>query len=70
MQHPTDHPDIAQFHTPLETAASSIAQAAYMMERAKARGKTEEVQRLMAQIDRLEAAVAKYLDSLNNEGTK
>lgn len=65
----SDHPDIAQFHNPLETAASSIAQAAYMMERAKARGKDEEVKRLMAQIDRLELAVAKYLDS-HREGTK
>lgn len=69
MQHPNEHPDISQFHTPLETAASSIAQAAYMMERAKARGKTDEVKRLMTQIDRLETAVAKYLESLN-EGTK
>lgn len=69
MQHPTDHPDITQFDTPLETAAKSIAMAAYMMERAKAKGKDDEVKRLMAQIDRLELAVAKYLESLN-EGTK
>ena len=53
----------------METAASSIAAAAYMMERAKAKGKDDEVKRLMAQIDRLELAVAKYLESLN-EGTK
>jgi len=68
MQHP-DHPDITQFDTPLETAAKSIAMAAYMMERAKAKGKETEVKRLMAQIDRLELAVAKYLAS-RNEGTK
>ena len=68
--HPrTDHPDIAQFHNPLETAASSIAMAAYMMERARSRGKDAEVKRLMDQIDRLELAVAKYLDS-HREGTK
>jgi len=65
----TDHPDIAQFHNPLETAASSIAQAAYMMERAKAKGKEAEVKRLMDQIDRLELAVAKYLDNYR-EGAK
>ena len=65
----TDHPDITQFETPLETAAKSIAMAAYMMERAKAKGKDDEVKRLMAQIDRLELAVAKYLDS-HREGTK
>ena len=63
MQHPNEHPDLSTFHTPLETAASSIAAAAYMMERAKAKGKDDEVTRLMAQIDRLELAVAKYLDS-------
>ena len=67
--HPNEHPDLSTFHTPLETAASSIAAAAYMMERAKAKGKDDEVKRLMAQIDRLELAVAKYLESLN-EGTK
>jgi len=65
----SDHPDITQFDTPLETAAKSIAMAAYMMERAKARGKETEVKRLMDQIDRLEKAVAKYLDS-HREGTK
>jgi hypothetical protein len=65
----TDHPDITQFDTPLETAAKSIAMAAYMMEQAKAKGKETEVKRLMAQIDRLELAVAKYLDS-HREGTK
>ncbi len=64
-----DHPDITQFETPLETAAKSIAMAAHMMERAKARGKDDEVKRLMAQIDRLELAVATYLAS-RNEGTK
>jgi hypothetical protein len=68
MQH-QDHPDITQFETPLETAAKSIAMAAYMMEQAKAKGKDTEVKRLMAQIDRLELAVAKYLDS-HREGTK
>jgi len=68
MQHP-DHPDITQFDTPLETAAKSIAMAAYMMERAKAKGKDDEVKRLMAQIDRLELAVAKYIDS-HRKGTK
>ena len=67
--HHTDHPDINQFETPLETAAKSIAMAAYMMERAKARGKDDEVKRLMAQIDRLELAVEKHLAS-RNEGTK
>ena len=36
-----------------------------MMERAKSKGKDDEVKRLMAQIDRLELAVAKYLESLN-----
>jgi hypothetical protein len=65
----TDHPDITQFDTPLETAAKSIAMAAYMMEQAKAKGKDTEVKRLMAQIDRLELAVAKYLDD-HREGTK
>ena len=69
MQPRTDHPDITQFHNPLETAASSIAMAAYMMERAKARGKDDEVKRLMAQIERLEKAVADYLDNYR-EGTK
>ena len=67
--HHTDHPDITQFETPLETAAKSIAMAAYMMEQAKAKGKDTEVKRLMAQIDRLELAVAKYLDA-HREGTK
>lgn len=67
--HHTDHPDIAQFETPLETAAKSIAMAAYMMERAKARGKADEVKRLMTQIDRLEKSIADYLAS-RNEGTK
>jgi hypothetical protein len=43
--------------------------AAYMMEQAKAKGKETEVKRLMTQIDRLELAVAKYLDS-HREGTK
>ena len=69
MQPRTDHPDIAQFHNPLETAASSIAMATYMMERAKARGKDAEVKRLMDQIDRLEKAVKAYLDNYR-EGTK
>ena len=54
--HHTDHPDITQFETPLETEA-------------KAKGKETEVKRLMAQIDRLELAVAKYLDS-HREGAK
>jgi len=68
--HPrTDHPDIAQFHNPLETAASSIAMAAYMMERARSRGKDAEVKRLMDQIDRLEKAVEAYLAS-RKEGAK
>ena len=61
MQH-QDHPDITQFETPLETAAKSIAMAAYMMEQAKAKGKETEVKRLMAQIDRLELAVAKLTE--------
>ena len=65
----TDHPDITQFDTPLETAAKSIAMAAYMMERAKAKGKDDEVKRLMDQIDRLELAVAKYLENYR-KGTK
>jgi len=65
----SDHPDINQFDTPLETAAKSIAMATYMMERARSRGKDDEVKRLMAQIDRLELAVAKYLDS-HRKGTK
>jgi hypothetical protein len=43
--------------------------AAYMMERAKAKGRDDEVKRLTARIDRLELAVAKYLDS-HREGTK
>ena len=65
----SDHPDITQFDTPLETAAKSIAMAAYMMEQAKAKGKETEVKRLMTQIDRLELAVAKYLENYR-KGTK
>jgi hypothetical protein len=65
----SDHPDITQFDTPLETAAKSIAMAAYMMEQAKVKGKETEVKRLMIQIDRLELAVAKYLDS-HRKGAK
>jgi hypothetical protein len=67
--HHTDHPDITQFEASLETAAKSIAMAAYMMEQAKAKGKDTEVKRLMTQIDRLELAVAKYLDD-HREGIK
>ena len=65
-----DEINLHEYKEPLSTAARSIATASWLMEKAKAKGKTDEVKRLMAQIDRMETAVAKYLDSLNNEGAK
>lgn len=58
-----DHPDLTQFHTPLETAASSIAAAAYMMRRAEARGNAVEVARLKVAIEKLEDAIKSYMDT-------
>ena len=65
-----DEINLSEYKEPLTTAARSIATAAWLMEKAKSRGKADEVKRLMAQIDRMETAVAKYLESLNNEGAK
>jgi hypothetical protein len=61
--------NLSEYKEPLTTAARGIATASWLMEKAKSKGKDAEVKRLMAQIDRLELAVAKYLES-RNEGTK
>ena len=66
----SDEINLHEYKEPLTTAARSIATASWLMEKAKSKGKADEVKRLMAQIDRMEAAVAKYLDSFNNEGKK
>ena len=65
-----DEINLSEYKEPLTTAARSIATASWLMEKAKSRGKADEVKRLMAQIDRMETAVAKYLETLNNEGAK
>jgi hypothetical protein len=64
-----DEINLSEYKEPLTTAARGIASASWLMEKAKSKGKDAEVKRLMAQIDRLELAVAKYLES-RNEGTK
>lgn len=61
-----DRLDLNQFNAPLETAATSIAQTEFLITRAIARGNDAQVIRLREQIDRIEDAVARYLDQHRN----
>lgn len=65
MQH-NDRLDLNQFNAPLETAATSIAQTEFLITRAIARGNDAQVIRLREQVDRIEDAVARYLDQHRN----
>ena len=58
--------DLNQFVAPLETAATSIAQTEFLITRAIARGNDEQVIRLRQQVDRIEEAVARYLEQHRN----
>jgi prephenate dehydrogenase len=66
MQHDVNTLDLNQFVAPLETAATSIAQTEFLITRAIARGNDEQVIRLRQQVDRIEEAVARYLEQHRN----